>query len=110
MDDTPRNRDRDGWDYLEGRGPGGPKASNVVNLPVSPPVHVATSQVILHDAGIRPNVATSTGPASPERANHLFLRAARIALRKFLAGEYIGPEDARYLEALDEMRRQEPKP
>jgi hypothetical protein len=107
VDDIPRNRDRDGWDYLEGRGPG--KPANVVDFPVTPPPHLATSQRIAADAGIVPDVATSTEPVSPERAGHLFLRAARIALRKFLAGEYIGPEDARYLEALDEMRRQEPK-
>jgi hypothetical protein len=108
--DIPFNRHREEWDALEGRGPGGPTPSNVVDFPVTPPPHVATSQVILRDAGVRPGNVTSTEPVSPERASHLFLRAARIALRKFLAGEYIGPEEAHYLEALDEMRRQGPKP
>ena len=110
MDDVPRNRDRDGWDWLEGRGtpPPGTPPSNVVKFPVEPPAHIAIAQVIRADAGILPSVVTE--PVSPERAGHLFLRAARSALSKFLAGEYIGPEEAHYLEALDEMRRQGPKP
>ena len=110
MDDggIPRNADRDGWDRLEGRGPGGPAESNFVKFPVEPPTHIAIAQVIRADAGIPPGSVTE--PVSPERAGHLFLRAARSALSNFLAGEYIGPEEAHYLEALDEMRRQGPKP
>jgi hypothetical protein len=104
--DIPRNRDRDGWDYLEGRGPGGP--ANVVDFPLSPPPHIATSQRIAAEAGI---VATITipplAPATAEHAARLFMRAARAALSKFLAGEWLSDEEARYLEALDAARRKD---
>jgi hypothetical protein len=82
MDDIPHNRDRDGWDYLEGRGtppPGTP--SNVVAFPIEPPKHIATSQIILADAGLLPvvparNLAPDEPPAvvSDERGMSLLVR------------------------------------
>jgi hypothetical protein len=79
VDDTPRNRDRDGWDYLEGRGtppPGSPAPSNVVKFPVEPPAHIAKAQVIRANAGILPIVTTPEPPAvvSDERGLALMVR------------------------------------
>jgi hypothetical protein len=110
VDDIPRNSAsaRDAWDRLEGRGPGGP--ANVVDFPLSPPPHISKAQIIRADAGILPTVVTPTEPVSRDRASRLFLRAARSALSKFLAGEWLSDEEARYLEALNEARKQEDKP
>ena len=78
MDDyPPRNRDRDGWDYLEGRGappPGTP--SNVVRFPVEPPAHIATSQRITAEAGIVPTTVEPTPEPviSDERGMSLLVR------------------------------------
>jgi hypothetical protein len=66
-DYPPRNRHREDWDYLEGRGtppPGTP--SNVVRFPVEPPAHLATSQRIAAEAGIVPNVTTSIVVTTPD--------------------------------------------
>jgi predicted nucleic acid-binding Zn ribbon protein len=67
-DYPPRNRDRDGWDYLEGRGtqpPGTPAPSNVVKFPVEPPPHIATAQRIAADAGLLPPVDVAPTDAEP---------------------------------------------
>jgi hypothetical protein len=100
---------RDGFDFLEGRGPGGPKPAEVIAFPLAPPPNIARAQIIRADAGILPTLDTPP-PVSPERAGRLFMRAAREALGKFLRGEWLSDEEARYLETLDEMRRQGPKP
>lgn len=68
-DYPPRNRDRDGWDYLEGRGtppPGTPAPTNIIQLPTSPPPHIATSQTILAEAGLLPPVDVTVGPTTPD--------------------------------------------
>jgi len=109
-DYPPRNRDRDGWDFLEGRGPGGPK-SNVVDFPISPPPHIATSQRIAAEAGIVPTITVPPpAPATAERAAGLFARLARSALGKYLRGEWLSDEEARTLETLDELRRKDKAP
>jgi hypothetical protein len=62
-DYPPRNRHREDWDFLEGRGtppPGTP--SNVVRFPVEPPAHIATSQRIAAEAGILPAITVVTTP------------------------------------------------
>ena len=83
MDDIPRNRDRDGWDYLEGRGtpPLGTPASNVVKFPIEPPAHIATSQRIAADAGLAPSSIVGLTPEptpepviSDERGMSLLVR------------------------------------
>jgi hypothetical protein len=67
MDDyPPRNRDRDGWDFLEGRGtppPGTPAPSNVVKFPVEPPPHLATAQRIRAEYSTVPTTPVVTTPA-----------------------------------------------
>jgi hypothetical protein len=73
-----RNRDRDGWDFLEGRGtppPGTP--TNLVQFPIEPPPHIATSQRIRADAGILPTIEpapTADAPVSDERGMSLLVR------------------------------------
>jgi hypothetical protein len=109
VDDIPRNRDRDGWDFLEGRGPGGPKPAEVIPFPKSPAPNVAAAQRIRADAGIVPTI-TVPPPATPERAAGLFARLARSALGKYLRGEWLSDEEARTLETLDELRRKDKAP
>jgi hypothetical protein len=74
-DYPPRNRHREDWDFLEGRGTP-PPGTNVVKFPVSPAPHLATSQRIAAEAGIVPTTVEPTPEPviSDERGMSLLVR------------------------------------